>query len=147
MKKIKKIIIIVLIILNVFIISSKETLKITKIQTISNADENIIISRISDEQLTQGAICEYTVEFCKNINIDKSNIKAVVLNSVNTVVANAYVLINEGVCKICVDTSTLPAGLYRVMFLKDSITYEDGSISTGKMSDEGFSVILVEDKG
>ena len=138
--------IIIILILNVILLISKELIEQGNLQINNSKDENITLSRVSDDMVTQGAVVKYLVETNKNIDYEKSNFDVMIVNSVNTIVEEAQILKSENEYFIYVDTSLLPAGIYRVMIPGDNIVFEDDTTSNQIISEESFSVILIEDK-
>jgi len=82
----------------------------------------LTLSRQSGYSLTQGDSANYKLNVTTNGTIKTTNIQAKLLNSSNSVVGNASVYGSGTSYTISVDTSSLPAGTYRIKVLEGAFT-------------------------
>lgn len=136
--------IIILLLINIIFLICK---KINNDTISSNAkiSTDITLTMLSESKVTQGAVVSYKVNVNDNIDLEKSQFSAIVLNSIDRKIAEAKVIVGEDI-KVYIDTSELCAGFYRVKIENEKIVFKDGKTVEGEILGDTFSVILVEEK-
>ena len=136
--------IIILLLINIIFLICKK-INSDNINLNGKTSIDITLTMLSESKLTQGAVVSYKVNVNDNIDLEKSQFDAVILNSIDRKIGEAKVIIDEDI-KIYVDTSELCAGFYKVKIENENIVYKDGKTVEEEILGDTFSVILVEEK-